>query len=79
MAEGARRVGGADYAIAVTGIAGPGGGTPEKPVGTVFMAVASAGETRVMRKFNPGERVAFKETTARQVLEQLLLLLDSAD
>lgn len=71
MAEGARRVSATDYAIAVTGIAGPGGGTAENPVGSVFVAVASARETLVRRQFNPGERVAFKETTARQALEQL--------
>lgn len=76
MAEGARHAGGTDYAIAVTGIAGPGGGTPEKPVGTVFIAVASAGETCVTRRFNPGERLAFKEVTARQAIEQLGDLLD---
>jgi nicotinamide-nucleotide amidase len=75
MAEGARRVSGTDYAVAVTGIAGPGGGTPEKPVGTVFIAISSAEETRVVRRFNPGERLAFKETTARQALEQLQALL----
>ena len=76
MAEGARRVSGTDYALAVTGIAGPGGGTADKPVGTVFVAVASARETVVVRRFNPGERLAFKETTAQQALEQLRTLLE---
>ena len=75
MAEGARRVSGTDYAVAVTGIAGPGGGTADKPVGTVFIAAASKSETVVLRRFNPGERLAFKETTARQALEQLRDLL----
>lgn len=75
MAEGARRTSATDYAIAVTGIAGPGGGTPERPVGTVFIAVASARETVVRQQFNPGERLAFKEITARQALEQLRSLI----
>jgi nicotinamide-nucleotide amidase len=78
MAEGARRVSSTDYAIAVTGIAGPGGGTSEKPVGTVFIAVASATETRVFRRFNPGERLAFKETTSSQALTELHDLILSA-
>ncbi len=77
MAEGARRVSGTDYAVAVTGIAGPAGGTPDKPVGTVFIAAASARETVVLRRFNPGERLAFKEATATQALEQLRALIIS--
>lgn len=79
MAEGARRASRTDYAVAVTGIAGPGGGTQEKPVGTVFIAVASARETRVFREFNPGERLAFKETTSEQALGHLRALIQSSD
>ena len=77
MAEGARQVSGTDYGLAVTGIAGPGGGSAEKAVGTVFIAAAGSRETVVQRQFNPGERLAFKQATARQALEQLRALVVS--
>jgi nicotinamide-nucleotide amidase len=78
MAEGAREKFGADFALAVTGIAGPTGGTPEKPVGTVFISLAGARKTVVERKLNSYEREAFKQLTAQQALEMLRKSLISA-
>jgi PncC family amidohydrolase len=71
MADGARKQFGADYAIAVTGIAGPTGGTTAKPTGTVFIAVAGQFGIVVERKLNPFSREKFKDVTARQALELL--------
>ncbi|HVU27877.1 MAG TPA: CinA family protein [Verrucomicrobiae bacterium] len=78
MAEGARKKFGADFALAVTGIAGPTGGTKSKPMGTVFIALAGAFETVVERKLNRFTREKFKQVTAWQTLELLRANLFSA-
>lgn len=71
MAAGARRENSTDYALAVTGIAGPGGGSDAKPVGTVFIGFASVTETIALKQFNPFDRETFKQVTGTQALEIL--------
>jgi nicotinamide-nucleotide amidase len=71
MAEGARLRTGADFALSVTGIAGPDGGTEAKPVGTVFIGLATADGSLALRQFNPFDRETFKQVTASQALEML--------
>lgn len=71
MAEGARRRYGTDFAISVTGIAGPDGGTAAKPVGLTYVAVADAAGHDVRRHLWDGDRQANKLASARAALELL--------
>jgi len=72
MARGARRAFGADVAVAVTGIAGPGGGTPAKPVGLVFVAVSGPARTRCRRALLAGDRDRVRAQAADLALILLL-------
>lgn len=71
MAEGARKATGADVAIGITGIAGPAGGTPEKPVGLVYTALATKEGTTVRRHQFSGSRVDIKLRTSQTALDML--------
>lgn len=71
MAQGALSRSRADAAVAVTGIAGPGGGTPAKPVGLVYIAVACKDRTEVQRFNFEGSRDEVKAATAEQALNML--------
>lgn len=71
MAKGARRVAGADVSISLTGIAGPSGGTSEKPVGLVFIAVQSPKGIQVVEKHFPGDRHRIQARAAYEALSML--------
>lgn len=71
MARGVRARLGADVGIAVTGVAGPGGGTPDKPVGLVFVAVADSDGSAVRRCAFSGEREAVREQGSTAALRLL--------
>jgi nicotinamide-nucleotide amidase len=72
MAEGALKRSGASYALSTTGIAGPDGGTDQKPVGTVFIGLASRGSVTVVEKeFFPMDRPSFKRICTQHALEML--------
>jgi PncC family amidohydrolase len=73
MATGARTLLGVDVAVSLTGIAGPGGGTPEKPVGLVYIGVAGPGEEVVVQRHVwSGDREAIKAASAEAALALVL-------
>jgi len=78
MAEGARKLSGADIAIAVTGIAGPSGGGAEKPVGLVYIAVSGAKGTVVSRFLFAGDRQDVRKQTEEAALLMALEYLQEA-
>ena len=79
MAEGAIARSDADWAVAVTGIAGPGGAVPGKPVGTVWLALAGRnGPTTAERLQLGGDRAAVREQTVVQAFDRLIATVKSA-
>jgi len=71
MAQGVQRRFAADASVAVTGIAGPGGGTPEKPVGTVWLAARLGAATRAVKRVFPGDRGEIRGRAAQAALDLL--------
>lgn len=76
MAQGAALAAGAEAALAVTGIAGPDGGTEEKPVGLVYIGCYLNGKVTVTRNQFTGTRLMIRQETTKQALELLLKCLN---
>ncbi len=68
MAEGVRRLTGADLAVSISGVAGPGGGTADKPVGRVYLALSRAHGTEVIERNYPGDRATVQRSAAYEAL-----------
>lgn len=77
MALGARALLGVDIALSITGIAGPGGGTPEKPVGLVYIGLAAADHVQVQRYVWGGDRQQNKADSVRAAMQMAQGYLDS--
>jgi nicotinamide-nucleotide amidase len=80
MAEGALRHSRADIAVSITGIAGPGGGTPQKPVGLVWIACAMEGTPAQIRRLDLADRdrAQIRQAAAAAALEMIIAKLDRA-
>ena len=78
MAEGALAHSHAQVAVAVTGVAGPSGGSPAKPVGTVWFGFALPGQVLTEKCHFDGDRATVRQATVRHALERLVELLDAA-
>ena len=72
MAEGTRVRLGVDIAVSATGLAGPDGGTPDCPVGTVYIGVSTARETRALRLTLAGDRASIRQQTAERAIEAII-------
>ena len=72
MADGVRRASGADWGVAVTGIAGPSGGSPGKPVGTVCFAWSGPAGTEALQTLLAGDRQGIRRESVRIALQGLL-------
>jgi PncC family amidohydrolase len=75
MAQGARQQMGADVAVSLTGIAGPTGGTPEKPVGLVYIALSAPDAELCQRHVWQGDRLSNKEESVQAALQMVLTYL----
>jgi nicotinamide-nucleotide amidase len=72
MAEGALHQANSDFSLALTGVAGPDGGTPEKPAGTVFIAMSQVGKPTHCQKFSfPVDRATFKQLATQAALDMV--------
>lgn len=75
MAGNIRKIANADFGIGITGVAGPTGGTPQKPIGTVFIAIKSKNK-KICKKFHfRGNRLKIREIATLKALELLKMLL----
>lgn len=76
MADGARRATGADIAISITGIAGPTGGTEQKPVGATFIGISGLGSATVERFVWSGDRAENRAASVRAALQMLTEIIE---
>lgn len=76
MACGMNHVSGSDLALSVTGIAGPGGGSDSKPVGTVFMAMCNGQRVKVWNEIFEGDRESVRKQASAYILRKLIAYLE---